>query len=105
MSAATAIALYRWIYALSILALSIETFLSHPQGYIKALAGVEIAAAILFLIHATRIIGLVGLLAVYAFASGLHLMTGDIPYRFAIYAGAAALLWFLERAPEFLRSR
>ncbi|MFQ5563702.1 MAG: hypothetical protein ACE5FO_09050 [Parvularculaceae bacterium] len=105
MSAATAITLYRWVYAVSIFALSLETFLGHPAIHIKALAAVEIAAVVLFVIRPTRAIGLLGLLGVYAWASALHFMAGDIPFRFAIYAGAAALVWLLERKPEIVGER
>ena len=98
MSPATAIMLYRWVYAASIFALSLETFLGNPSVHIKALAGAEMAAAILFVIRPTRMAGLLGLLGVYAVAAAYHLMAGKIPYPLAIYAGAAALVWFLERA-------
>ncbi len=100
MTAKMAVTAYRWIYAFSIFALSLETFLAHQDIHIRALAGTEIVAVALFVIHKTRTVGLFGLLATYAWASALHVIAGDIPYRFAIYGGAAALVWFLERAPD-----
>lgn len=105
MTAASAIRFYRWVYSLAIFALSLETFLAHPGVHIRVLAGTEIAAIILFTVRKTRTAGMIGLLAVYVWASTLHLIDGDIPYRFAIYGGAAVLLWFLERAPEIVRPR
>jgi hypothetical protein len=65
---------------------------------LMTLGMVEIVAALLLLFRRTQVAGLVGLLTVFAIATLLSLIGGEVPYRFAYYAASATFLVIVDRA-------
>ncbi|MBW8911352.1 MAG: hypothetical protein JF564_05605, partial [Sphingomonas sp.] len=59
---------------------------------VAALAGVEILAAVLFLIPKARTAATTALLAIFAIAAILTSLSGDLPIRFAYYAATAVII-------------
>ncbi|MCJ9428498.1 hypothetical protein [Kordiimonas marina] len=81
------------LYALSIAAMSLKTFLAPQHGWpIKLLAGTEILMAILFALPKARQVGLYGLLTIFGLAAVLETLAGSGPFRFIVYGIAAWVL-------------
>jgi hypothetical protein len=88
---------FAWIYALFLVVASAQTAIGALHGQhggvpVAALAGVEILAALLFLVPATRVAATATLLAIFAVAAVLSALSGDLPARFAYYAATAFII-------------
>lgn len=68
----------------------------HPHGRAGlpafVLGSVEVAAAILFLVRRTLVLGAIGLLAVFAIGFVVHGLRGQFPLALIVYAAAVYLV-------------
>jgi hypothetical protein len=90
---------FAWIYASFLVAASVQTAVDAMHGHgphggipVAALAGVEILAALLFLVPKARTAATAALLAIFAIAAILTSLSGDLPIRFAYYAATAVII-------------
>jgi hypothetical protein len=90
---------FAWTYAWFLVVASAQTAAGalHGRGQhdsvpVAALAGVEILAALLFLIPKARATATAALLAIFAIAAVLTSLSGDLPIRFAYYAATALII-------------
>jgi uncharacterized membrane protein YphA (DoxX/SURF4 family) len=89
---------------------SIETVVAAGRGTIPAgdrlharvLGGLEIVAAVLFLIPRTMRAGAIGLLVIFALAFGLHAVRGDFALPLLVYAAGVFFVRThgIDRPPE-----
>jgi hypothetical protein len=95
-----ALTAYTAIFSLFIIWVSAHTALDPgPHGAaVRYLALAEIGGAILFLLRATRIVGLVILLVVFSIAAIVELHLHQLPMRFIFYAGSALLVQYFSDA-------
>lgn len=103
MSQAQAIRAFMAVYVAAIGLSSFSTLWQAAGAHdihVVALASAELTALALFIIRPTRLVGCAGLIAVFAVASAIEIAGGGAPYRFAIYASAAALIAILTRATQ-----
>jgi len=90
---------YRWVYCLLILVASVQSLIGeHGASHVALLASAEIAGAVLLLWRRTQVIGLILLLAVFAFAQLLAALESEWPTRFVQYAASALMIVCLDRA-------
>jgi hypothetical protein len=97
LTAAQAIKGYASVFS-AYIAWSSFTTASHAYGNSTAvftLATAEVGAAILFILRATRTIGLVLLLLIFAVAATAEMLLGGSAARFVLYAASALLVWRL----------
>lgn len=98
----TALLAFRLVYVAFIVSASATTLLSaggaQHAAHVAILAGVEIAAALGFLLPATEVAACGVLLVVYAIATALSLAMGEWTLRFLYYAATAVFIVSLSRA-------
>jgi hypothetical protein len=93
--------LLRWSYCAFIAWASAQVFFHNGgahESHARILAGVEIAAIVAFLFPATEIAACIVLLLVYALASAITAMQGEVPVRFLYYAATATYIVIASRA-------
>jgi bacteriorhodopsin len=93
---------FRAVYVLFILWASATTVANahetdHATVQLELLGLVEIAGALLFLIRRTQLAGLVLLLAVFAAATIMATLSGEMPLRFVYYATSAVFILLVDR--------
>jgi hypothetical protein len=110
MSLARSTLAFRWVFVAFIVIASARTVIDtghiasdHSSLGIVVLGTSEIAAALLFLLRRTQIIGLLLLLMIFAIATTLSLLEGELPYRFAYYAASAMFIVAVDRAQPATR--
>lgn len=114
MSGRRALWALRWAFALFIAWSGGQTLVEahagrlahHGGAWVLAIAGVEVAAALAFLVDAVQWVSLAALLAVFGVAGVVSLLSGEAPARFLFYAVAAVCITTLSRAdakPDVLR--
>jgi hypothetical protein len=98
-SAATALAAYRWVFSALIIVASLQTlFAAQGEPAVTLLAGAEIAGALILLWRRTQWLGAALLLVVFASAQLLSALHGEWPTRFLLYAASAFLIVTMDRA-------
>lgn len=105
MTAATALYLYRALFAGFIVWASAKTFIegwpaqhgsSESMGlFIRILAATEIVAALLFLWPRAQWIAGGALILIFAIATWIDLKHGGVPVRFAYYSGTVLIVTYL----------
>jgi hypothetical protein len=98
-SAATALAAYRWVFSVLIVVASLQAlFAAQREPGVVLLAGAEIAGALILLWRRTQWLGAALLLVVFAVAQAISALHGEWPIRFLLYAASALLIVTMDRA-------
>ena len=105
---ARALAIYRFLYVAFLILASIATLVQAQDRQYPALeflAGLEIAAALLFLFRRSQLLGASLLAMIFIVAFVGDLATGGMPARFMLYLGTAIFILYLDRQSRGQESR
>jgi len=94
-----ALAIYRFLYVAFIILASIATLVQAQDRQYPALeflAGLEIAAALLFLFRRSQLLGASLLAVIFVVAFIGDLAAGGMPARFVLYLGTAIFILYLD---------